>query len=547
MLLEAFESAFLQGCGMSLRDAMASKRFAKLLQKEKALADRFSERTHRGLALRFGHMQMGTLLNAHPETEALKLARALPREEAYNPELRALTRYLGECIVRAAGECLPEDVLQLAAEWKTCDVERQIEIAGLLFERFKSPSQEGGRMTEENFFKFAFGWLELNDVRPDRVLPRLYGMWGEGGDPNCQGKAQMLTAFGRIAGTAVLCVDPILNAHDAERASFRAMLDLVLQDVQERNLRIDAELQRTINVTEQYIQAERFRPDSYHVGVALRLRDNRWVLIDPHSLNWGVFPAEWSLQHVRRILGKYDDVLPGLHLASHDHGASLAWQERRVQRTNELLERSRLMQEEIKSVGNNPGRLIEICKESPHVEYMMIDAGVPPEFIGEVGREAAAMFILFGAEDLMSPMRFAFDEEFRQEKIGSWLTYFHFTALDKNGNEHYELASNGGLLHPICEFALPEFNIALSIIHSIANAANGNDVILREFMQANSFSQLQLGNSLRGYLYGRTKDERSYACAANAEQALRRIPFLHPICAKALELVDSHNLFKENE
>lgn len=531
---------------MSLQDAMTSQRYDELLRKEKEVSDRYPEETDEGKALRAGHMLMGMLLNAHSETEALKQVSSMRLNDAFNPELRALTRYLGERIVSAAGECLPEDVLRLAREWKTCDVERQIDIAGSLFERFLSPSQEGGLMTEENFFKLAFGWMEFQDVSPPKILPKLYGMWGEGGNPNCQGKAQMLTAFGRIAGTDVLCVDPISDSRGIERASFRAILDLILRDVHDRQLHIDAELQRTIDVTMRYIQAETLRPDSYHVAVVLRLRDDRWVLIDPHCLTWGVLSAEWNVSEIARILGKYGDVLPGLNIATHDHGIHERWHADRIRRTKELLERSRLMQIEIESAGSNPAGLIDICKKSPHVEFMMLDAGMPQAFIEEAGREAAAVFTLFG-EDLMSPMRFAFDEEFRRKKIGSWLTYFHFTAIDKAGTEHHEMARNGGLMHPVCEFAQPEFNLGLSVVHSMANTNVGNDVILREFMQENSFSQLQLGNSLRGYFYSRAKDERSYVCAAKAEQALRCIPFLHPICTKALELVDSHNLLRRKD
>lgn len=547
MLIEAFENAFCQGCGMSLQDAMTSKRFSDLLHKEKVLANRHSKRTHRGLALRLGHMHMGTLLNTYHEKEALKYATSLLHESTYNAELRALTRYLGECIVFAAGECLPADVLRLADEWKTCDVDRQIEIAGILFERLISPSQEGGIMNEENFFKLAFDWMEHRDCHPRKILPKLYGMWGEGGEPNCQGKAQMLTAFGRCASTKVLCIDPIRDVRSIERSSFRSILDLVLADIEARGLEADAELQHSIDVTENYLLADTFRPDSYHVAVMLHLRDGRWVLIDPHCLTWGVLPAEWNIPHIAKMLEKYDDVLPGLSIASHDHGATDRWHRQRIQRTKELLERSHLMQAEIESAHGNPADLIDICKKSSHVAFMMLDAGMPPEFISAMGQESAAIYTLFGGlEDVMNPMRFAFDEEFRRKKIGSWLTYFHFTALDKAGAEHHVMARNGGLLHAICEFGLPEFHIGLNIVHSIANTANGNDVILREFMQENSFSQLQLGNALRGYLYGRTKDDRSYICAARAEQALRRIPFLHPICAQALKLVDTHNLLGRN-
>lgn len=544
-MLNIFEIGFQEGCGMTLAQAMQSTRYEGLLKQEKGVPLLYPENTDEGIALRAGHFEMGKLLHLYSEKEAIDRAKALATQTEFSAELRALTRYFGECLVEAAGNCLPDKAIAWAEDWKRADADGQIEIAGRLFELLKSPSQEGGLMNEGNFFRLAYGWMEINELGPEKVLPKLYGKWGDGGDPNCQGKAQMLTAFGHKAGAKALCVGPLRDVRDCERESMRTLIKMVRKDVAQQELRIDSELARTMEVMDRYEEARQFEPDSFHVATALQLWDGRWVLIDPHCLDWGVFPESWGINRIAETLWKYGETLPGLEIIGHDNGQSKRWQEARVRMTEELLARSRLLKTEIEAAGDNPSDIFDAIKSSDQLMFMAIDAGISPEIVEVVGREGLALMTMCG-DDMMLPLRFAKDAEFRDTKIGSWLTYFHYAALQKAADGYQDTIRNGGLLHPQCEFSLPEYSLGISALHTVACKYMPNDGPLDNFLFENTFAQINLNNILRRYICRRC-DEHSRVQAARCVQTLRDMPLIHPSCRKLLDIVKRWNPEQEGD
>ena len=80
--MRAIENGLSLGCGLSLSQAMNSPRFQELLARQESLLTRYPKNTHRGIALRAGHLAMGQLLNTKSEQEALSTAK-LAREPKF--------------------------------------------------------------------------------------------------------------------------------------------------------------------------------------------------------------------------------------------------------------------------------------------------------------------------------------------------------------------------------------------------------------------------------------------------------------------------------
>ncbi len=322
-ILDAMQTVLKSGCGISFEEAVRSERYAELESQFKSLPKCFPARTHRGIALRAGHLQMGRLLNTTSERGAIKLPRSVQSEFGRGQAMAPLVQLVGECLVKAAAECLPDDVVALAKEWREADVDRQIEIARTLFFRFNS---EGQRHDEEFHLDTVTQNISkrilMNEHASERILPKQFGMW----DPktciaNCQGKTQMLTAFGRLAGTDVLAVSPLTTAHEVVEGWRSIVADRIREDLAQRKIEFPEPVFMDSLKAYEIDKVFSDFDSHFHVGAALKLRDGRWVLIDSHAMSWGVFTPDWHLERIVGLLDKYGVVLPGIHLLGHSYEA----------------------------------------------------------------------------------------------------------------------------------------------------------------------------------------------------------------------------------
>lgn len=534
MFVETVELALWEGCGKSLADAVNSATYTEAQRRQQQLTERYPPSSDEALALRTGHLEMGRLLNSRPERDALNEARVLNLQEGHNPDIRALIVTLGTMLIDAAGQCLPDEAIQMAADWRGADAAGQIEIARNMQELLKSAWQAGGLRNEENFPRLAYSWLEDRLFQPpDRFLPKRYRRWKTEGatDPNCIGKAQMLAAFAKMAGAKAYCMAPLMDIHDVHRKIYQELKWMVRQDATERNLLMDQELAHAIEVDDRYDWAQRGELPGFHVGIAIELRDGRFILVDPHSLNWGVFPEAWRMQDADRLLQKYVDVLPGLSIQVHDHGAAKTWREKYIAEAHRLLTMSRELQAAFDATGGNPYAIIAAYQDSPYMDFVLQDINVPEENKAAIGRDVLAMAIMFGLEDPFASFRFAEDEEFRAQKIGSWLTYAHYVILQNYGDDFQKAQKEGELLHPAFEVCNAVPHIGLQVINSLTlNNKHGLEML---FVREAS-DQLVLRNTIAGYVHGSGVVTR--AVAARATAALREMPILHQGCKQILEL-----------
>ena len=376
-VMKAIEDGFGLGCGISLSQAMNSPRFRELLTKQNTLLSRYPENTHRGIALRAGHLVMGQLLHTLPESKALAEAKKIETPKfGCGIEMRALIQFFGESLIAEAGECLPDDVLELAREWKTASTERQIAIARELFFVFRSESQghkKGEVLTlvkaRQDLLRRAAERWDREESNGEDILPRLYGRWNEKCSANCQGKAQMLIAFAQLVGAEVMTVNTLSDGNQELRHLRNELARAITRDMRKRKLS-DASSDFSDSMAG-HIFAETFGEQirDFHVGVALKLRDGHWILIDPHALSWGVFSQHHYLNSTHRLLQKYGEVLPGLALIRSDDGEMADRIRARINLSYDLIERSRKMEAVIREHVSTALDFIKVVMVSEDVLY----------------------------------------------------------------------------------------------------------------------------------------------------------------------------------
>ena len=535
-MISVLKRAFENGCGMSFEQAVQSDRFEQLRQRYQVLATRYPASCDQGTALRVGHRKMVTLLNTLPEQEALAVAHNDTEEARDLTETQPLIDMLGETIVRTAESCLPAQARELAAEWQTATVDRQIGIAGELFRLFRSNGQGdlGSEMSREAVIEAIQRRIEEQHRHIRAISPAAYGPWDPDSPANCQGKSQMLTAFGRLAGTSVMCVSPLTQATYVLEEARRQFFDELCADFNARGFQVpDESFRESLRAFPMdNIRRLQTATHSFHVAVTLQLKDGSWVLIDPHGLSWGVFSEDWHIPEVTRLLEKYADVLPGLTLIGEDQGQTRHAVYERYGLAHEILERSRQMEERIQNEVQTPHDLVELLAHSEDLDLLFHHTAESngtddPTPFSENERYMLALNIVFGGNgslpDPAEIMRASMDPEFLTAAINSWLTFYHATGFNVMNNQ---LTEAGRLLHPVCEFARPEQELAVSMLASFSQErGEDSSKVLRTLLDHND-NQLVLGNALVA------SDGMSQRAAA---ETLQQLPFLHPLNKKRME------------
>lgn len=517
---------FQVGCGVDFAQAVRSARYQELLESELSLAERFPVGTDQGTALRAGVRNMGMLLNSgKPEQEALAQAAALgcaPRSY----EMRALIRLLGETVVAEAGKCLPQEAIDMAEQWKTAGAEEQIGIAGKLCHLFIDEQQrrgQGSHPTFENVQRHLLENLEHNlDFTDERVLPRLYGKWGQGGRPNCQGKTQMIIAFARLANAPVLAVSPVLSAHKLKSEWQQVVLRRIKRDLIARNL-MDAEpeFSEGILADEMRLRFELNKPDFFHVGAALKLRDGRWVMVDPHVLTWGVFSDSYGMDRVEGLLAKYGEVVPGISIQASDTESPKRLQAEKMEELESLLDRSRRLEEKLRAAGQDIFAVIQAYSDFGEPEFAMKESGVDVETLRTALDPVQISMMTFLGLDGPSLEMFVDPQGFLNRRIGVAVTYAHCIAANRFRDQD---TLEGRMIHPVCELGLAEYHTAIALFNTLEEASTARN----RFFLDHSFDQVTFHNLIN---WGSMDSETAKAAA----EAVATLPFVHPSTKLALE------------
>jgi|GEM_PF-1562442 len=531
--MNAIGKVLALGCGTTVEKVLRSKRYATLEKTNKTLEARHPSSTDAGVALRAGHMEFGRLINTVGERHALVGAKGITPDFGIGMELRSLIQATGEHIIRAAGKCLTLDIKNMATQWQNSTADQQIDICRALYHRLRSTSQDSkGDLTMEVLMESMESHMKSNAHEVRKVLPKQYGMWNpDSCVANCQGKTQMIIAFARLAKARVIVAHPLKHAGKVINSIHRHIYEKVVADIAKRGLtHLDKPFAESLHAGR--IDLLRRAADEYfHVCACIQVADGRWVLIDPHGLNFGVMGEEWNIPEIVERLDRYGEVLPGLHLLATDKGRHERLVKIAEKSTDELIARSVKLEQHL-AIASNPIELIDALISSGEIRFMIesfskhdqekLDKALTdPEYI----RMVAMTFIL--GENMWDPFKIMMDKDFMKKRLHSIITSHHCVAMNEL---NHQWSDDGMLIHPECEFTNPEYSVAISAINSLVDHY-GPEV--NRFFMDYSFDQTSMFNALRGVMSRWSSQEETMIGIA-AAKSLRALPVQHPLCRRRL-------------
>jgi hypothetical protein len=476
----------------------------------------------------------GRLINTVGERMALVGARHVSPSFGLGIELRPLVQITGEELVRAAADCLTQDIKGLAKKWQGSTADEQVDICRMLYYRLRSTSQNPkGELTMDVLVESIESNMRSNERHVDKVLPRRYGMWNpDSCVANCQGKTQMLVAFAHLAGARVVTVHPLKHAGKVLNSLRGRIYEKIVGDMKKRNItHIDATFEESIR-TGRLDLLRRASDEYFHVCVCIQVADGRWVLIDPHGLNFGIMGDGWGMSEITNKLDRYHEVLPGLNILATDKGRHERMSKDMEVKTDELIARSVKLEKHL-STATDPFDLIEALIGSGELRYLVesfsehsqetLDTAFSdPDYVNAV----ASMLAFGGPIDILGGIQ----ESFLKRRVHTIITAYHCLAMNGCNNE---LTDNGTLVHPECEFSHPEYSVAISAINSLVSRYCSE---VNRFFMDYSFDQTSMYNALRG-LMSPWCNKEDVAIAEAAAKTLVTLPVQHPLCRRR-----SHNI-----
>lgn len=535
----AIERVLKLGCGKDLKKVLRSKHYDTLMKLSGSLFERHPAKSDTGIALRAGHLEFGRLINTLDERTALSVAKDVRPTFGQGLELRPLIQIVGESLVRSARECLTEEMKGLAIEWKSSSAERQIEIAREMFTTLRSVGQDSkGDLSVESAWTSVRSSHEANSYSEEKVLPRQYGLWNPATNvANCQGKTQMLVAFARLAKARVVTLHPIQDSKQTERKIRSIVFKIVTDDLIRRNItEIDETFQGSLQgfvIDNEFKESQEF----FHVCVAIEIRDGRWVLIDPHGLNFGVFPNEWDMPSIANTLERYKEVLPGLSMMATDKDRHMEIVESARTNVIDLMNRSRRLEEAL-SDATSPADIANALVETGELWLIMkrlcgeSEEAIEKVRANKVLTEYVSLSISIGT-DIMESMIAGMSgmegvSRYMRKRKHVALSTYHCIAM----NESREWSERGDILHPRCEINNAEYSVAIAAINSLVNRGKG----VNRFFLEHSFDQTTLHNALSEFWRG-WNDEQDKEVGMVAARLLQSLPFRHPLCSRRLALL----------
>lgn len=540
-VIETIEQVLARGCRLSLEDAFGSPVYIREKTITDALHGTHPEGTPLGIALRAGHLVMGPLLQTMDDAEAINAARTLSSPYGHGMELRPLIWSVGDALVTAAGGCLSDDIRAMADEWRTASADEQIAIAKRLFHHLGSIDQRQSReIRTSNMHELLLRSLERNRHLDAAVLPAEYGNWERNHHvANCQGKTQMLAAFARLAGTRGLSVHQI---HGAREEVDRWRLEItraIGDDIRKREIRFPCENFADSHNAEMLTTRLQVHQASFHICIALELCDGRWVLIDPHALDWGVFPDVWDIPGIATRLTRYRDILPGIHVVADDLENVARLKAELMSFVDECFERSQTLQTRLCDI-DDAAEFVQALIDSGEVPFIFQHTQPESDWEALLQHDAVVDTLAWGlflgedATNLNIGRMFEIirDPDGLEKRMGMVLTAYHWFATEAVRDQWTD---SGRLLHPVCAFGHLEYDLAIAAINSLSI---GRYNPLSSFLLDHVFDQVSLSNALVGALLPISEEALSLAHAA--AEAIDKLPFLHPQCRKRRQMTEPY-------
>ncbi len=547
IIKEAISRVLESGCGESLDFALNSPRLRLLKEyfDESNLAE-----PDRLTVSNMSALSLGAHIYAGNEASLLKEAQLqIPPAEKLDSGSKALIRYTGEMLTAAAAKCLPDEAIEKIARFRNGTAEEQIEICHELYRLFISESQQSrGDLTTQSAFESIARKNYKNRADIKQVLPKEYGHWNRIDNiANCQGIAQMLAAFAKIADVPVVAVNPVKFSKDTLERTRNEIVQSVLQDLRKRDLKIPSDFQESL-IAYKHIEApHRLTDDYFHISVALQVSDGRWVLIDSHALAFGVISDKFELPRAISLLNKYDKVLPGVSVFCENscdinHASD-------VIRTsaNDFLTRSRLLERSLGEKPWNVHKVIETLIDSEEPLLIIEEfEGKNPELREAYQqsvdmRRYVVMHLLFGEDalDIGALLQAHLNPEVLEMRLGNLLSAYHCQAC----NLVAEVDQFKEMVNPAFEASNLDHHLATGAISYAISDDDSFNSEIADFMIESEFGQRTLRNKLSTAL--------SYwddSFAGVVESILSKVSAKHPLMERTLEtLATVRNFRRSNE
>ena len=303
-----------------LQNVLDSPEFKERLGLRRGLFQQHPIDSPEGAILRVPPALASALIAASPLSDLSAPLRKLAARDEDSPAIatETMVQMLGEATLAEASKVLPPEALALVPEFRAADPKGQASVLRSLQSILASKSGEGRKANTKSLRAFALDDLKQQPI--SRIVPRAYGNWRNGGNPNCFGKGQMLIAWARLAQAEVLGVSPVTSAYDFASPYCTQVGRFLFNHAVDHGVTLHLGLLGSFCEQLERDALEEEFAEAFHMAAVIRLKDGTWFLVDPHMRVCGPLTSPlWQVEDgVSPLLRKYRETLPGLSLLATD-------------------------------------------------------------------------------------------------------------------------------------------------------------------------------------------------------------------------------------
>jgi len=448
---------------------------------------------------------------AHQKTQALR-HKFMPQSSSEDNSLwtasfsesqKSFIERFALKLLDSAGKSLPETIKwfsnketkketisfnSLASKWRQGSEHVQHEVGRALATALHPMKDANGKDVD-----FRSGSDSYDQPR-ERVLPALYGKWdpelGANNRPNCLGKFQLLIAFGHLVNAEMLALTPLIYG-SSSMSGYRVKACRMIYDlVQELPIKVSEKRQKSLfNVIKQ-MWINNSLPELQHFAVLYRMKDSKWLLIDPNLGLSTVMKNTAEIDEIRSELFDLQEQAPGASVLLRDDKELSKYQH-----FVDIVEKNCAKVSEIK-------QQIAEANDWPSLKALLFESGIANEMLGwdsffditdrdkSKRFDKVALFLYNQAYEVKKKVKkdeqseeeqekevkaekiekkYYFIAETDFEKLRETLVYRYLQYGDVEITGLYRhLKVYGQAVHPLYELSLPEFRVATATISHTA-------------------------------------------------------------------------------
>ncbi len=533
-----------------------------------------------------GHARMGVLLSTMDEKAALKQARKyLPtapkadrREQAF---MHHQIELLGKMLVESAERCLPPEITASQIDWQSMSLEEQadyIQSTAKLF--YYGEWAQRHPMMEEFYAQVGAAHQEYQGT-PMSVLPKQYGQWPENGTrPNCLGVSLMLVAWLDMIGADYLFFNLIRGREEYFGTSTADVCRQMLKFATDSPIDFHPDFMDKCRINYELGTTPHDTALAYHHAVVVRLKDGSWVMVDPYMHCVCLIGDEMGddLEQAKRLLGKYQPVLPGLTILVHDWAGRLNFgliEQYFTSSLDDTRHFTPLVEDDELKIKN---WLLDVGKQYSGLEFMeaMIHSSLSYDHA------------LSSVDDYMTNLHFAkwgylqvnsilppdayldfCDGRLKEDGLArefgkAWGRYYRDPHFARRVRHHVasmplEFFETALILqrrdfvageHPSIEVALPHYQAGLMVMNHLRRSVRGSSACYSPEFSSLGSSQILWSDALLAAIAGEVEfDQAEWQACESAARLYSGLPddFLHPLSREALARLERCKLGEEGE